>query len=81
MTLADGRTLIPSQCNNMFVFPGIGLATSVSGVRRITDRMLYLTAETVSKSLTPQEVAEGRTFPAIDRIRDVSKVRKVHLCL
>ncbi len=65
----------------MFVFPGIGLATSVSGVRRITDRMLYLTAETVSKSLTPQEVAEGRTFPAIDRIRDVSKVRKVHLCL
>ena len=29
----------------MYIFPGIGLAASVSGVTQITDRMLYLAAE------------------------------------
>ena len=29
------------QCNNMYVFPGIGLAASVAGMKTITDRMLY----------------------------------------
>lgn len=33
------------QCNNMYVFPGIGLAASVAGVKEITDRMLYRCAE------------------------------------
>ena len=37
----DGKVYIPSQCNNMYVFPGIGLAASVAGVKTITDRMLY----------------------------------------
>ena len=38
---SDGKTLIPSQCNNMYVFPGLGLAASVAGVSEITDAMLY----------------------------------------
>jgi malate dehydrogenase (oxaloacetate-decarboxylating)(NADP+) len=45
VTTDSGKVLIPSQCNNMYIFPGIGLAASVSGVRRITDAMLYKAAE------------------------------------
>ena len=26
VTLADGTVKIPSQCNNMYIFPGLGLA-------------------------------------------------------
>lgn len=69
----DGKTYVPSQSNNMFVFPGIGLAASVSGVTRITDRMLYLSAIAISESMNADEVAEGRTFPHIKRIRDVTQ--------
>lgn len=68
----DGRTFVPSQCNNMYVFPGIGLAASVAGVSRITDRMLYVAAVACSNSMTDEEIAEGRTFPDVKRIRDVS---------
>ena len=71
-TMPDGRVLVPSQCNNMYVFPGIGLAASVAGVSEITDQMLYAAAVACVDAMTPEENAEGRTFPAIDRIRDVS---------
>ena len=36
--LPSGKVLIPSQCNNLYCFPGIGLGASVSGVKEITDR-------------------------------------------
>ena len=68
----DGKTFIPSQANNVYCFPGIGLASSVSGVKKITDKMLYEAALAIANSLTSQEEAEGRTFPDIARIRDVS---------
>ena len=72
VTLDDGRTMIPSQCNNMYVFPGIGLAASVAGVTEITDKMLYLSSVACMESMTQEEIDAGRTFPSIERIRDVS---------
>ena len=53
--MPDGRTLIPSQCNNMYVFPGIGLAASVAGVREITDPMLYAAAVACVDAMTEEE--------------------------
>lgn len=71
-TSADGSKLVPSQCNNMYVFPGLGLAASVAGVSLITDKMLYKAAVACTNALTEDEIAEGRTFPKISRIREVS---------
>jgi len=73
VTMPDGQVFIPSQCNNMYIFPGIGLAASVAGVTHITDRMLYKAAEACTKSMTEEEMAEGRTFPQVKRIREVNK--------
>jgi malate dehydrogenase (oxaloacetate-decarboxylating)(NADP+) len=71
--MQDGRVFIPSQCNNMYIFPGIGLAASVGGVTHITDKMLYTAAQACSDSMIPSEIAEGRTFPSLSRIREVNK--------
>ena len=79
VTMPDGRTLIPSQCNNMYVFPGIGLAASVAGVTEITDPMLYAAAVACVDAMTEEEFASGRTFPAIDRIREVSHLVAVRV--
>eukprot|EP00598_Pedospumella_elongata_P000519 CAMPEP_0184978344 /NCGR_PEP_ID=MMETSP1098-20130426/8864_1 /TAXON_ID=89044 /ORGANISM="Spumella elongata, Strain CCAP 955/1" /LENGTH=587 /DNA_ID=CAMNT_0027501465 /DNA_START=49 /DNA_END=1812 /DNA_ORIENTATION=+ len=72
VTLPDGTVKIPSQCNNMYIFPGLGLAASVGGIERITDRMLYTAAVACADAMTPQCFAEGRTFPNIKNIREVS---------
>ena len=71
--MPDGRLFIPSQCNNMYIFPGVGLAASVAGVTHITDRMLYKAAEACTNSMTKEENDEGSTFPHVKRIREVNK--------
>jgi malate dehydrogenase (oxaloacetate-decarboxylating)(NADP+) len=72
MKVSSGQTksFIPSQCNNMYIFPGVGLAASVAGVTTITNKMLYLSAKACTDSMTAEEIAEGRTFPNIKRIRE-----------
>lgn len=71
--LPDGREFFPSQCNNMFVYPGIGLATSVAGITQITDKMLYVAATACASSTTAEDIEVGRTFPPVNRIRDVAQ--------
>lgn len=71
-TLPNGKVLIPSQCNNMYIFPGLGLAASVAGITKITDKMLYKASVACSETMNEEEKAEGRTFPNLARIRDVS---------
>jgi hypothetical protein len=64
---------------------GIGLGAVVSGATIITDKMLYAASEAVAASLTEEERAEGRVFPRVARIRQVSlkvatEVAKVSFC-
>lgn len=71
--MGDGRTFNISQCNNMYIFPGLGLGASLCGAKKVTDRMLYLAAKALAECLTPEEAADGRVFPHISKIRWVSR--------
>ncbi|OQR91730.1 NAD-dependent malic enzyme [Thraustotheca clavata] len=68
----NGKSYIVSQCNNMFIFPGVGLAAVVCGASRVTDRMLYAAAQALTDCLSPEEIANGQVFPSVRNIRDVS---------
>ena len=72
VTLEDGRTFLPSQCNNMYIFPGLGLGASLAGADVITDHMLYEAAVACANSINHEEISAGSTFPHVSRIRDVS---------
>ena len=67
----NGNTFIPSQCNNMYIFPGIGLAAS-GKAEPITDKMLYVAVKACTDRHDQEESDEGRTF-LTQRIREVSK--------
>jgi malate dehydrogenase (oxaloacetate-decarboxylating) len=61
-----------SQCNNLFVFPGMGLGALVSGTPFITDQMFMAASRAVSEMVTKDELKAGQVLPRISDIRDVS---------
>jgi malate dehydrogenase (oxaloacetate-decarboxylating)(NADP+) len=68
----DGRTFYPSQCNNMYVFPGLGLGATVCGAKKVTDRMLYVAAEALATFVSDEDVKHGKVFPSVTSIRECS---------
>mmetsp|Transcript_46861 Transcript_46861/g.69680 ORF Transcript_46861/g.69680 Transcript_46861/m.69680 type:complete len:621 (-) Transcript_46861:780-2642(-) len=72
VTLSNGKTYYPTQCNNMYIFPGVGLGATVAGAKTVTDRMLYVAAEALANYVSPDELAVGKVFPQLSNIREVS---------
>jgi malate dehydrogenase (oxaloacetate-decarboxylating)(NADP+) len=69
---AGGRTLVPRQANNVYIFPGVGLGVVASGARRVTDEMFIAAARALAALVTPAELDAGSIYPALGRIREVS---------
>ena len=67
-----GRVLTPSQTNNMYIFPGVGLGATVVGAKRITDRMLFAAAKALSELVTDEQLEAGRILPPVSDIRMVA---------
>jgi len=68
----QGRTLVPSQANNAYIFPGVGLGAIAAGARRVTTEMFMTAARTLADAVTDADLAQGSVFPPLDRIRGLS---------
>jgi len=67
-----GRTYCPSQGNNAYIFPGMGLGIMASGARRVSDEMFFAAAKALSEQVADEDLALDRIYPALSRIREVS---------
>lgn len=68
----EGRTFVPGQGNNVYIFPGVGFGALACGAREITDAMFLAAARRLAELVTAEDLALGRIYPALDRIREVS---------
>ena len=68
----DGKTFTPAQSNNVFIFPGIGLAVYATRAKRVTDEMFIAAAEAVAEQLAERDLEAGTVYPRVHDIRDVS---------
>jgi len=68
----DGRTFVPRQGNNSYIFPGVGLGAIASRTRRVTDEMFMAAAHTLAHDVSESDLEQGSLYPALPRIREVS---------
>jgi malate dehydrogenase (oxaloacetate-decarboxylating)(NADP+) len=67
-----GKTFVPGQGNNVYIFPGVGLGVLACQAREVTDEMFLTAARTLSSLVSDDDLALGRLYPAFSKIRDVS---------
>ena len=68
----DGKTFVPRQGNNSYIFPGVGLGAIASGTRLVTDEMFMAAARTLAQLVSEEDIKQGSLYPALPRIREVS---------
>ena len=67
------------QCNNSFIFPGVGLGVIASGACRVVDSMFTAAAQVLSEFAPSSNDENGALYPLLEEVRNIS--RKVALAV
>lgn len=76
----EGKLFKPAQGNNAYIFPGIGLGIYASSARLIPQSMFLAAAKVLASIVTDQEIATGAIYPALTRVREVSRAIAIAVC-
>jgi malate dehydrogenase (oxaloacetate-decarboxylating)(NADP+) len=68
----NGVTHVSGQGNNIYIFPGVGLGALACEAREVTDEMFLVAAQTLAGLVGPDDLAMGRVYPSLTRVREVS---------
>jgi malate dehydrogenase (oxaloacetate-decarboxylating) len=68
-----GRPRRIGQCNNAYIFPGVGLGVIASGARRIRQEMFLAAARSLSEMSPALNDPMASLFPDLNDIREVSR--------
>jgi malate dehydrogenase (oxaloacetate-decarboxylating) len=67
-----GRSIPIAQCNNVYIFPAIGLAVIASGARRVTDAMMLTAARVLAANSPAIKDSSASLLPPLTDIRRVA---------
>ncbi|PPA30869.1 NAD-dependent malic enzyme [Aeromonas jandaei] len=68
----DGQDFRVGQGNNVFIFPGVGLAAIVSQIREITPDIFTTAAFALAECVSEVDLAKGAVYPRIRELRSIS---------
>lgn len=69
----DGKSYPIAQCNNSYIFPGVGLGVLASRARRVTDRMMMAASNALAACSPLAQGKAGALLPDLEQIQVVSK--------
>ena len=61
------------QGNNVFIFPGLGLAAIIGSISNITDEQISAAAIALSENVSAEELESGLLYPSVSRMQHVSE--------
>ncbi len=70
----DGRTYYPGQGNNVYIFPGVGLAVYATRAQTIPDRAFAVAARALAGMVSEEQFAKGLIYPSMANIRHAALV-------
>lgn len=68
-----GRRIRIDQCNNAYIFPGVGLGVIAAQARRVTDAMFVAAARALSDLSAARRDPSQPLLPPLSEVRQVSK--------
>ena len=68
----NGKTHLPGQGNNAYVFPGIGLGAVACQAKHIDDGMFLAAANALANQVSKANLDTGTLYPPLSDIREVS---------
>ena len=75
------RTHVPGQANNVYIFPGVGLACLLSPARVVTNSWFLVAAQELARCVSQQRLEMGAIYPDQAELRQVSaRVAAAVLC-
>ena len=73
VTHLDGKTIVPRQGNNAYIYPAVGLAGLLGELPSIEDEDLLIASRTVADMVTDEDLACGALYPPFERVREVCR--------
>jgi malate dehydrogenase (oxaloacetate-decarboxylating) len=70
----NGRKHVIGQCNNAFVFPGVGLGVLISEASRVTDSMFLAAARALAEFTVTNAASNHCLYPSLCELRAVSRL-------
>jgi malate dehydrogenase (oxaloacetate-decarboxylating)(NADP+) len=59
----DGKTFLPGQANNFYIFPAVGMAIFATQAKRVTDEMFIAAARAVADQVPANLLNQGLIYP------------------
>jgi malic enzyme len=69
----EGKAHVIGQANNVFVFPGMGLACMLSGVHEVTDSLFLAAARRLADCVDQERLDAGAIYPDQNKLRSVAE--------
>ncbi|MBD1388941.1 NAD-dependent malic enzyme [Neiella sp. HB171785] len=69
----DGELFDIAQCNNSYIFPGIGLGVLATQAKRVTDNMLMASSRALAECSPLAKEGSGPLLPPLEEIQQVSR--------
>ena len=67
-----GREIPIAQCNNIYIFPAVGLGVVASRARRVTDAMILAAARALGEESPALTEPSAALLPTLPQLRDVA---------
>ncbi|XP_014767925.1 NADP-dependent malic enzyme isoform X1 [Octopus bimaculoides] len=70
----NGKTYYTGQGNNAYIFPGVAMAVLTCGARHIPEAIFLHAAQKLAELVKDSHLEEGRVYPPLNEINEVSTV-------